>query len=132
MNLRARLARLEAEEEAGARRIAEYHAPRIGRSVEELLPEARRARAMVRMGLAGRYPPSVVEAILESFEGGGPDLRDFAMRQGVDPDALLRDILVATGCPREEVDTVIARHREQRDRGYTSVAPSGVHQGDRA
>ena len=122
MTLKSRLARLESAEEEATRRMAQIAAARLGRPVEDVMPEARRFRAAARLGLGGRYPPAVIEALLAVLSGEAVDLGDLADRFGIDRRALQRDAMVATGCPPGEVE------RRLRD----SVVPSGVHPGDRS
>ena len=128
MTLKSRLARLESAEEESARRMALQASTRMGRPVEDVMPEARRFRAAARLGLGGRYPSAIIEAMLAALSGEAVDLREMVDRLGVDWRALRRDAMVATGCPPEEVEHVICG---LRDRGQTSGVPSGVHQGDR-
>jgi hypothetical protein len=71
VSLRGRLGRLEASAESDARRLAEAHAPRLGRTVESLLPEARRALAKLRRALGGRYPAGVVGLVIEMLASPG-------------------------------------------------------------
>lgn len=65
MTLRDRLGPLEAAEEPASWPLAEVHAAEPRRGIEELLPEALRLRATVGRRLRGRYPPQVVEAVVD-------------------------------------------------------------------
>ena len=88
MGLRGRLGRPETVAEVEARRLAEVHAPRLGRTVESILPEARRARAKLRRALAGRYPTGVLAVVMEILADprGTSDARHQVREAGADPD----------------------------------------------
>ena len=99
MSLRGRPARPETVAEVEARRLAAVHAPRLGRTVESVLPEARRALAKLRRALGGRYPAGVLGVVMEIM--ADPRGTSVARRQvreaGADPDAVLRDAMAAFG-----------------------------------